>query len=53
MDPALKEAHRVIRTGGIGATLRSAGFTINKKLLIKTETAAGDEFVSLSHGSVL
>ena len=54
MDPALKQAHRVIRSGGsIGATLRSAGFTINKKLLIKTETAAGDEFVSLTHGSLL
>jgi hypothetical protein len=54
MDPALKQAHRVIRSGGsIGATLRSAGFTINKKLLIKTETAAGGEFVSLTHGSVL
>ena len=53
-DPALTEAHRLIRAGGsIGATLRSAGFTINKKLLIKTETAAGDEFVSLTHGSVL
>ncbi len=53
MDPALVEAHRLIRAGGsIGATLRSAGFTINKKLLIKTETAAGDEFVSLTHGSV-
>ena len=53
-DPALTEAHRLIRAGGsIGATLRSAGFNINKKLLIKTETAAGDEFVSLSHGSVL
>ena len=54
MDPALTEAHRLIRAGGsIGATLRSAGFSINKKLLIKTETAAGDEFVSLTHGSVL
>ena len=53
-DPALTEAHRLIRAGGsIGATLRSAGFTINKKLLIKTETVAGDEFVSLTHGSVL
>ena len=53
-DPALTEAHRLIRTGGsIGATLRSAGFTINKKLLIKTETPAGDEFVSLTDGSVL
>ena len=53
-DPALTEAHRLIRAGGsIGATLRSAGFTINKKLLIKTETAAGDEFMSLTHGSVL
>ena len=54
MDPALEEAHQLIRGGGsIGATLRSAGFTINKKLLIKTETAAGDEFVSLANGSVL
>ena len=54
MDPALTEAHRLIRAGGsIGATLRSAGFSINKKRLIKTETAAGDEFVSLTHGSVL
>ena len=54
MDPALAEAHQLIRGGGsIGATLRSAGFTINKKLLIKTETAAGDEFVSLANGSVL
>ena len=36
MDPALTEAHRLIRAGGsIGATLRSAGFTINKKLLSK------------------
>ena len=53
-DPALAEAHRLIRAGGsIGATLRSAGFTINKKLLIKTETVAGNEFVSLTHGSVL
>ena len=53
MDSALKEAHRSIRAGGsIGATLRSASFTINKKLLIKTETAAGDQFVSLTHGSV-
>ena len=54
MDPALIEAHRLIRAGGsIGATLRSAGFTINKKLLVNTGTAAGDEFVSLTHGSVL
>ena len=54
MDPALIEAHRLIRAGGsIGATLRSASFNINKKLLIKTETAAGVEFVSLTHGSVL
>ena len=54
MDPSLKVAHRLIRAGGsIGATLRSAGFNINKKRLIKTETAAGDEFVRLTHGSVL
>jgi len=54
MDPALAEAHRLIRAGGsIGATLRAAGFTINKKLLIKTETAAGDQFVSLAQGSLL
>jgi hypothetical protein len=54
MDPALAEAHRLIKAGGsIGATLRSAGFSINKKLLIKTEIAAGDEFVSLTHGSVV
>jgi len=53
-DPALTEAHRLIRAGGsIGATQRSAGLTINKKLLIKTETAAGEEFVSLTDGSVL
>ena len=53
MDPALVKAHQLIKAGGsIGATLRSAGFSINKKLLIKTETTAGDEFVSLSHGSV-
>ena len=53
MDTTLTEAHRLIRAGGsIGATLRSAGFTINKKLLVKTETAAGDEFESLTHGSV-
>ena len=54
MDPTLKEAHRLIKAGGsIGATLRAAGYSINKKLLIKTETAAGAEFVSLTHGSVL
>ena len=53
IDPALMEANQLIRAGGsIGATLRSAGFTINKKLLIKTETAAGDEFVTLTNGSV-
>ena len=53
-DPALIKAHQVIRAGdSIGATLRAAGFTINKKLLIKTETAAGDEFVSLAQGSLL
>ena len=53
INPALKEAHRLIRAGGsIGATLRSVSFTINKKLLIKTETAAGDEFVTLTNGSV-
>ena len=39
--------------GSIGATLRAAGFTINKQLLIKTETAAGDQFVSLAQGSLL
>ena len=54
MDPTLKEAHRLIKAGGsIGATLRAAGYSINKKILIKTETAAGAEFVSLTHGSVL
>ena len=53
MDPALTQAHRLIRAGGsIGATLRSAGFSINKKLLTKTETAAGETFVSLANGSV-
>ena len=53
MDRALQDAHRVIRRGGsIGATLRAANFTINKKLLIKTETAAGKEFVKLADGTV-
>ena len=53
-DPALIDAHQLIRAGGsIGATLRAAGFTINKKLLSKTETAAGDQFVSLAQGSLL
>jgi hypothetical protein len=54
MDPALIKAHRLIKAGGsIGATLRSAGFSIDKKLLIKTETAAGQKFVGLTHGSVV
>ena len=54
MDPALIEAHRLIRAGGsIGATLRSAGRPMNKKLLIKTATAAGEDLVRLTHGSVL
>jgi len=53
MDLALVEAHRLIKAGGsIGATLRAANFTINKKLLIETETFAGETFVSLTQGSV-
>ena len=38
IDESLLESHKAIVAGAsIGATLRAAGFTINKKLLIKTE----------------
>lgn len=53
MSPQLTEQHRAIRAGGsIGATLRAAGFSINKKLLIKTETPAGKAFLTLTADTV-
>ena len=53
MDPKLSLEHEKIRSGGsIGATLRDAGFSINKKLLIKTETVAGPAFSHLSNQTV-
>lgn len=52
-DDALVSSHKKILAGAsIGATLRAAGFTINKKLLIKTELPATDAFVALSKGTV-
>jgi hypothetical protein len=53
MDPKLSLEHEKIRAGGsIGATLRDAGFSINKKLLIKTEIVAGPAFGQLSNQTV-
>ncbi|MBT5557379.1 MAG: hypothetical protein HOJ80_10865 [Halieaceae bacterium] len=53
MDPKLSLEHEKIRAGGsIGATLRDAGFSINKKLIIKTEIVAGPAFSQLSNQTV-
>ena len=52
VDESLLESHKAIVAGAsIGATLRAAGFTINKKLLIKTEVPANDSFVALANGT--
>jgi hypothetical protein len=52
IDEALLESHKKIVAGAsIGATLRAAGFTINKKLLIKTEVPANEAFVALANGT--
>lgn len=52
-DEALVSSHQKILEGAsIGATLRASGFTINKKLLIKTEVPATDAFVALTKGTV-
>ena len=52
IDKSLLESHKAIVAGAsIGATLRAAGFTINKKLLIKTEIPANDAFVALANGT--
>ena len=53
INPELLASHQEILDGNsIGATLRSAGFTINKKLLIKTEIPATAAFVALARGIV-
>lgn len=53
VDNVLLKSHRKILDGAsIGATLRSAGFAINKKLLIKTEVPASDTFVVLAKTTV-
>lgn len=52
IDDALLVSHKEILAGAsIGATLRASGFTINKKLLIKTEIPANRAFVSLANGT--
>lgn len=52
IDDSLLPSHREILSGAsIGATLRAAGFTINKKLLIKTEVPANETFVALANGT--
>ena len=52
IDESLLESHKKIVAGAsIGATLRAAGFTINKKLLIKTEVPANEAFVALANGT--
>lgn len=52
IDASLLESHKAIVAGAsIGATLRAAGFTINKKLLIKTEVPASEAFVALAKGT--
>ena len=53
INSALLASHQEIIDGNsIGATLRSAGFTINKKLLIKTEIPATAAFIALARGTV-
>lgn len=51
-EALLKSHQQIIAGGSIGATLRKAGFDINKKLLIKTEVPANAAFVALSKGTV-
>jgi hypothetical protein len=52
VDESLLGSHEAILAGAsIGATLRAAGFTINKKLLIKTEVPANAAFVALANGT--
>lgn len=52
IDESLLKSHRAILAGAsIGATLRTAGFTINKKLLIKTEVPANEAFVALANST--
>lgn len=52
IDASLSDSHKTIVAGAsIGATLRAAGFTINKKLLIKTEIPANQAFVALANGT--
>lgn len=52
VDESLLESHEAILAGAsIGATLRGAGFTINKKLLIKTEVPANAAFAALANGT--
>ena len=53
IDESLLKSHEAIVAGAsIGATLRAAGFTINKKLLLKTEIPASEAFVALTRGTV-
>ena len=50
IDNTLLQSHQEIMSGAsIGATLRAAGYTINKKLLIKTEVPANETFVALAN----
>ena len=51
MNPCWRATKLLWRVRGIGATLRAAGFTINKKLLIKTEVPANEAFVALANGT--
>lgn len=52
INESLLKSHRAILAGAsIGATLRTAGFTINKKLLIKTEVPANEAFVALANST--
>ena len=51
VDTALVNADKRIRSGeSIGATLRSQGFEVSKRLLIETEGAAGSKFEALAPG---
>ncbi len=52
VDESLWSSHNKILSGeSIGATLRAAGFAINKKLLVKTEVPANETFVALAKGT--
>ena len=52
-DSRLDASDQVIRAGGsIGASLRNAGFVVDKRVLLDTEVTTGSGFVALSNNTV-